>query len=237
MHFSTSKSRFNDTLSFLAAERHAYFRTFILCNVAGIFGLFPLIFTPGGKHHRIERRYRLTLHQNPSLKCCILCCGSFSSMCHSIVRFMSEYYWHFCRTGKSQCPICMSILNGSIAFVVSWIAPILTHPALSPTLRMANEICHRYPRSPIFVIIDIAEKIYLAGFPFLLVFVAFFPVCMNRRLGAEVEAKEVGSTMEFLPLMVTSVYCAVGIVWGYLRLLFTYLNEEKTYQGQLSTIR
>ncbi|KAF5364244.1 hypothetical protein D9756_000732 [Leucocoprinus leucothites] len=42
-------------LSLLAAERHAYFRTFILCSVAGIFGLFPLIFTPGGKNHRVTK--------------------------------------------------------------------------------------------------------------------------------------------------------------------------------------
>ena len=30
--------------------------------MAGIFGLFPLIFTPGGKDHRMERRYWLTLN-------------------------------------------------------------------------------------------------------------------------------------------------------------------------------
>ncbi|KAG6809984.1 hypothetical protein H0H92_013810 [Tricholoma furcatifolium] len=33
-------------LSLLAAERHAYFRTFVIASVAGIFSLFPLIFTP-----------------------------------------------------------------------------------------------------------------------------------------------------------------------------------------------
>jgi len=66
---------------------------------------------------------------------------------------------------------------------------------------------------------------------------------MNQRPRAEVEVKDgispekVVSSMEFLPLMVTSVYCAVGMFWGYLRLLFTYLNEERTYQGQLSTIQ
>lgn len=42
--------------------------------------------------------------------------------------------------------------------------------------------------------------------------------------------------MEFLPLMLTSVYCAVGMVWGFVRLLFVYLNEETTYQGQLSSV-
>ena len=34
--------------SLLAAERQAYFRTFVLASVAGIFSLFPLIFTPAG---------------------------------------------------------------------------------------------------------------------------------------------------------------------------------------------
>lgn len=37
-------------ISLLAAERHAYFRTFIIANVAGIFSLFPLLFTPAGIH-------------------------------------------------------------------------------------------------------------------------------------------------------------------------------------------
>lgn len=47
--------------SLLAAERHAYFRTFILCSVAGIFGLFPLIFTPGGTGHHPTQYSLLSL--------------------------------------------------------------------------------------------------------------------------------------------------------------------------------
>lgn len=34
--------------SLLAAERQAYFRTFILASIAGICSLFPLLFTPAG---------------------------------------------------------------------------------------------------------------------------------------------------------------------------------------------
>jgi alpha-1,3-glucosyltransferase len=44
------------------------------------------------------------------------------------------------------------------------------------------------------------------------------------------------AAMEFLPLMLTSVYCAVGLVWGFCRLMFVYLKEETTYQGPLSRI-
>jgi alpha-1,3-glucosyltransferase len=40
----------------LAAERHAYFRTFILASVAGVFSLFPLIFTPGGMQFVFQAR-------------------------------------------------------------------------------------------------------------------------------------------------------------------------------------
>ncbi len=35
--------------SLLAAERQAYFRTFLLASVAGVFSLFPLIFNPTGR--------------------------------------------------------------------------------------------------------------------------------------------------------------------------------------------
>jgi alpha-1,3-glucosyltransferase len=38
----------NSSNSLLAAERQAYFRTYVLASVAGIFSLFPLIFTPSG---------------------------------------------------------------------------------------------------------------------------------------------------------------------------------------------
>lgn len=35
--------------SLIAAENHAHFRTFVIASVAGIFSLFPLIFTTAGK--------------------------------------------------------------------------------------------------------------------------------------------------------------------------------------------
>lgn len=106
------------------------------------------------------------------------------------------------------------------------------------------------------MILDALEKIYLAGFPFLLSFITFFPLYIDRRRSAaldtcistgggplcstDAQAAPSGAgvaAMEFLPLMLTSVYCAVGLVWGFLRLMFVYLHEESTYQGQLSSIR
>ncbi|KAJ7638709.1 glycosyltransferase family 57 protein [Roridomyces roridus] len=170
-------------LSLLAAERHAYFRTFVLASVAGIFSLFPLIFTPG----------------------------------ESIVKVIYSALW--------------------ILFVYV------------PLTRRVYE----YPNSLSFVIIDKLEKIYLAGFAFLLLFITAFPTWAARRQGGtlipdtcvstadftcpEPDPRPAGvAAMEFLPLMVTSVYCAVGLVWGFLRLLYVYLHEERAYQGPMSRI-
>ncbi|KAJ7368184.1 glucosyltransferase [Mycena albidolilacea] len=173
-------------LSLLAAERHAYFRTFILASVAGVFSLFPLIFTPG----------------------------------ESIVKVLYSVLW--------------------VLFVYL------------PLTRRVYE----FPRSLSFVIIDTLEKIYLAGFPLLQLFVTLFPILVARRQQQSAAVPIVETcistadftcpepdphpagvaAMEFLPLMLTSVYCAVGLVWGFCRLMFVYLNEETTYQGPLSRI-
>ncbi|KAJ7228769.1 glucosyltransferase [Mycena pura] len=166
-------------LSLLAAERHAYFRTFILVSVAGVFSLFPLIFTPG----------------------------------ESMVK---------------------------VPYSVLWIIFVYV-----PLTRRVYE----FPRSLSFAIIDTLEKIYLAGFPLLQLLVALFPTFIKRRQSSVAIPTEtcVSSSdftcpepdpysgpagmagMEFLPLMLTSVYCAIGLVWGFCRLMFLYLNE--TYQG------
>ncbi|KAJ7904405.1 glucosyltransferase [Mycena olivaceomarginata] len=122
-------------LSLLAAERHAYFRTFILASVAGVFSLFPLILHP--------------------------------EVCKSIVKVLYSVLW--------------------VLFVYL------------PLTRRVYE----FPRSLSFVIIDTLEKIYLAGFP-----PAPALLCIAR----------------------------MGLVWGFCRLMFVYLNEETTYQGPLSRI-
>ncbi|KAJ7276314.1 glucosyltransferase [Mycena haematopus] len=153
-------------LSLLAAERHAYFRTFILASVAGVFSLFPLIFTPG----------------------------------ESMVKVLYSALW--------------------ILFVYL------------PLTRRVYE----FPRSLSFL------------------FVTLFPVLVARQQKIAVEPIStcISTTdftcpepsphaagvaaMEFLPLMLTSVYCAIGLVWGFCRLMFIYLYEESTYQGPLSRI-
>ncbi|KAF8639779.1 hypothetical protein AX17_001039 [Amanita inopinata Kibby_2008] len=149
-------------LSLIAAERHAYFRTFVIASVAGIFSLFPLLFTPA----------------------------------ESIVKVIYAIIW--------------------ITFIY---VPL-------------SKRVYEFPKSPIYVFLDMAEKFYLAGFPVLLLFVNLFPLLANRTRDGSQSHVGTGSSvavMEFLPLMATSVYCAIGLVWGFARLLFVYLNEDTTY--------
>ena len=83
---------------------------------------------------------------------------------------------------------------------------------------------HRFPRTIPFVIMDFAERFYLAGFPLLQLFVTLFPLLTARRASSAGEgAESEGSALEFLPLMLTSVYCAVGLVWAFVRLSVMYL--------------
>jgi alpha-1,3-glucosyltransferase len=113
-----------------------------------------------------------------------------------------------------------------------------------------------------YVIMDTLEKVYLAGFPLLLLFVSAFPLMQGQPSVTHVAASmetcvaadslniscpepQPGPTqsppgvsgLEFLPLMATSIYCAIGLVWSFMRLGFIYLHEESTYQGQLSEIK
>jgi alpha-1,3-glucosyltransferase len=89
----------------------------------------------------------------------------------------------------------------------------------------------RYPRSLPFVVIAMLEKMYLWGFSLLQIFVTVFPIVTRRPQEGCVPTKDApcpvaAAEMEFLPLMLTSVYCAVGLTWAFLRLAVIYLWQE-----------
>ncbi|OBZ76913.1 Dolichyl pyrophosphate Glc1Man9GlcNAc2 alpha-1,3-glucosyltransferase [Grifola frondosa] len=155
-------------LSLLAGETHAYFRTFLLASVAGIFSLFPLLFTPA----------------------------------ETLVKIIYSVLW--------------------AVFV------------FAPLHRQVYE----FPTSIPFVVIDVLEKLYLAGFPLLQLFVTLFPVFTQQRGSGSLSSNNItscaaggdfscpdpqvksttngeagSSALEFLPLMLTSVYCAAGLAF------------------------
>jgi hypothetical protein len=47
--FKQPSSLLKNIISLLATENHAYFRTFTVASIAGIYSLFPLLFTPAGQ--------------------------------------------------------------------------------------------------------------------------------------------------------------------------------------------
>jgi alpha-1,3-glucosyltransferase len=193
-------------ISLLAAERQAYFRTFILTSVAGIFSLFPLLFTPGGSTIIFPEFLMLTPGRIRD-QGCIFC----DMACSSIPASISQ---------SLRVSLCL---------------------AFKP---LFSSYC-RFPKSMPYVILDTVEKVYLAGFIPLQLFVAAVPAwtAYKQRIAPSSCTNPDGSPcptangLEFLPLMATSVYCAVGMVWGFCRLMFVYLNEESTYTGQLSEIK
>jgi alpha-1,3-glucosyltransferase len=85
-------------------------------------------------------------------------------------------------------------------------------------------------------VLDYAEKIYLWGFVALESFVLLSAAITQRQArgvcGDKVEdasgCESSGrlTNYEFLPLMVTSVYCGIGLCWSFVRLSFLYLTQK-----------
>ena len=72
----------------------------------------------------------------------------------------------------------------------------------------------RFPTTLPCVILEQLENAYLLGFAPLLGFTLAFPLFFDGN-----------SQVEFLPLMMTSVYCALGLVWAFIRLSTIYLRQ------------
>jgi alpha-1,3-glucosyltransferase len=91
------------------------------------------------------------------------------------------------------------------------------------------------------VVIDRLEISYLAGFPVLHLLVTTLPLLSSKSTveagpadmsdhldNATMTTSSVtvsSNSMEFLPLLLTSVYCAVGLVWAYVRLGAIYVAD------------
>ena len=72
----------------------------------------------------------------------------------------------------------------------------------------------RFPTTLPWVLLEGLENVYLLGFAPLLGFITAFPLIFGGN-----------SQVEFLPLMMTSVYCALGLVWAFIRLGVMYIRQ------------
>ncbi|KAF8138594.1 glucosyltransferase [Boletus edulis] len=81
-------------------------------------------------------------------------------------------------------------------------------------LRPLQKQVYEFPTTFTWVILEQLENSYLLGFAPLLAFILAFPLVFGGN-----------SQVEFLPLMMTSVYCALGLVWAFIRLGTIYLRQ------------
>ncbi|KAF9247195.1 glycosyltransferase family 57 protein [Melanogaster broomeanus] len=132
-------------LSLLAADNYAYFKTYMIASIAGIFSLFPLLFTPA----------------------------------------------------ETLLKIVYSLIWGVMV------------------LRPLHKQVYQFPSSLPWVLLEQLENAYLVGFAVLQTFVLVFPMLSSGN-----------PEVEFLPLMTTSVYCAAGLVWAFIRLSVIYLRQQ-----------
>ncbi|GAA6003632.1 dolichyl-P-Glc:Glc1Man(9)GlcNAc(2)-PP-dolichol alpha-1,3-glucosyltransferase [Rhodotorula paludigena] len=129
-----------------------------------------------------------------------------------------------------------------LIFSLAWAVVVL------PQLR---RVVYRPLPNLFSVLVDKAEALYLFGFVAVQIYISFLhsllfpsappasalpalPACSPASLlngsciepAAVAQAMTVSETsMEFLPLLLTSVYCAVGIVWSWLRLSWGFLTS------------
>ncbi len=120
---------------------------------------------------------------------------------------------------------------------------------ISASLGLFEAAYYRFPTSLPAVIVDQLERLYLAGFVLLQLFVTLFPLVTAREASYDsgtgitltciaennltcpepgplpIRVASSAASMEFLPLMLTSVYCAVGLTWAFLRLSVFYLRD------------
>ncbi|OJA16976.1 hypothetical protein AZE42_00561 [Rhizopogon vesiculosus] len=132
-------------LTLLAAENYAYYKTYVIASVAGIFSLFPLIFTPA----------------------------------ETLVKVTYSFMW----------------------------GAMILYPL--------HKQIYEFPSSLPWVLLESFENAYLYGFALLQVFVILFPLVTGGN-----------QDTEFLPLMTTSVYCSVGLVWAFIRLSTLYIAQQ-----------
>ncbi|KZO98001.1 glycosyltransferase family 57 protein [Calocera viscosa TUFC12733] len=165
-------------LSLLAAEDYAHYRTFVLASMAGIVGLFPLLFTPAEWFIKVGYTVIWAVVVLPGLA--RRTPRPTPSWLGEIVHRLEGLYIY----GFVALQVAVTALTAQLA----WKAPNTGAPPEVPgNLTSPANILEANTSSPL----------------------------QNSSL----------SQMEFLPLLLTSVYCAVGVTWAFLRLSWLYIKS------------
>ncbi|KAF8339207.1 glycosyltransferase family 57 protein [Cantharellus anzutake] len=97
---------------------------------------------------------------------------------------------------------------------------------------MLQKRAYEFPNTLITAVVERMENLYLAGFVPLQAFVVLFPFLTSRRPSSSsafptaqtcVVVSGGNGQLEFLPLMLTSVYCSIGLLWAFVRFSYFYV--------------
>ncbi|KAK9894260.1 glycosyltransferase family 57 protein [Cystobasidium minutum MCA 4210] len=121
-------------------------------------------------------------------------------------------------------PLLIDPMETPIKLIYSavWLAIIM--PLLSKSIPRPSP-------SSLDIFIYYGESLYLAGFPLLQLFVSvihpwYFKAAPTKTMQEVVDwdMEPAKPILQFLPLMLTSIYCAVGIIWAWLRFSYLYFR-------------
>ncbi|KAF9516877.1 glycosyltransferase family 57 protein [Hydnum rufescens UP504] len=190
-------------LSLVAAESSAHMRTFMIASVAGIFSLFPLLFTPS---------------------------ESIAKVLYSLIWGSVVFVLISKRVYEFPEGLLAAVLDRVEKAYLMGFTLLQLFVSLYPTIGSRS--------SPRETLVSVAPQFLGMGSGACSVPFGIFTQPELDMLGdctppsppsppsSSVETRK-GGEMEFLPLMVTSVYCAVGLVWAFLRLSYLYLSHSR----------
>ncbi|KAK4705531.1 hypothetical protein P7C70_g672, partial [Phenoliferia sp. Uapishka_3] len=186
-------------LSLTAVEDEDHLRAYIIASCAGIYSLFPLLIKP------IESPIKIIY----TLVWCGIVFSSLRRVVYrplpSLISFLVDYAELAYITGFIFLQFCSSFSPALSSFFTN-----------SP--RSDVGFLHDALFGPVYAMIDVPSdnNCVLDN--------ATENACaeMGKRLVGKVLVE---GKYEFLPLMVTSLYCAVGLVWAWLRLSWAFLSR------------
>lgn len=179
--------------SLLAAENHAFFRTFVVASTASIVALFPLLFTPSGARAR-----------SPVPQACSL---TFVPFKETPIKLTYSFLWFL-------------ITYTSLARVVY--QSVLRRAPLPPCLTSAPR---RPPPTIISTLVHHLETLYLASLPLLQVFISIVHPLLALHSSRSATKGGIGS-LEFLPMMLVSCWCGLGICYSFVKLGWSGVGWE-----------
>lgn len=209
-------------LTFLANSNYENFRTFQLLTVCGVFGLFPLLFD--GNETIIKLVYTFLW--------CLIVFGNLKKSVYRTFPGNLSFLIHGFET--------LYLLGFFLLQVyVSLLHPIFFRripDQMDSKDLISKEVQDLKINQPLettssdSTILDSSTEKFQEVFNS-----AAEALGLNSSKSDTISSeKQVMNSMEFLPLMMISVYCSIGVIWCWLRFSFSYLLDEVEIKERLN---